>query len=326
MTEFTEYLENQIERRRRSDDEMFKDAFSDLLSIIGVNAAKSRKQVTGAVAEILRYLGKEVPSVPENITDLDSQLEYMLRPSNTMRRRVELKDKWWKDATGCFLGSTKDGDIVAILPGKWSGYFYKTPEGEEIKINDKTAKNLNVDAFCFYKSFPLTSLRIRDLIKFMISNISKADIFFIVGAAVFMQILGMFTPYVTSVVYNILIPSGSDSLIFPVASLMVGITLGSLILGITNKVVTNRFQGRLILTVNSAIMIRLFSLPTTFFKNYTAGELASRMGYISVLCQKIVSAVLATALPAMFSLGYLFQMYQLSQSPQLQLRTVHIRY
>ena len=148
----------------------------------------------------------------------------------------------------------------------------------------------------------------------MISNISKADIFFMVSAAVFMQILGMFTPYVTSVVYNILIPSGSDSLIFPVASLMVGVTLGSLILGVSNKIVTNRFQGRLILTVNSAIMIRLFSLPTTFFKNYTAGELASRMGYISVLCQKIVSAVLATALPAMFSLGYLFQMYQYAPS------------
>ena len=88
MMEYTEYLENQIEKRRRSDDEMFRDAFSDLLSVIGVNAAKSRKQVTGAVAEILRYLGKEVPEVPENITDLDSQLEYMLRPSNTMRRRV----------------------------------------------------------------------------------------------------------------------------------------------------------------------------------------------------------------------------------------------
>ncbi len=329
MMEYTEYLENQIEKRRRSDDEMFRDAFSDLLSVIGVNAAKSRKQVTGAVAEILRYLGKEVPEVPENITDLDSQLEYMLRPSNTMRRRVELKGKWWEDATGCFLGSTKDGDIVSILPGKWSGYFYRTPEGEEIKVNEKTAKNLNLDAFCFYKSFPLTSLRIRDLIKFMISNISKADIFFIVSAAVFMQILGMFTPYVTSVVYNILIPSGSDSLIFPVASLMVGVTLGSLILGVSNKIVTNRFQGRLVLTVNSAIMIRLFSLPTTFFKNYTAGELASRMGYISVLCQKIVNAVLATALPAMFSLGYLFQMYQYAPSlviPGLVIVIVNIIY
>ena len=32
-----------------------------------------------------------MPEVPDNISDLDSQLEYMLRPSQTMRRRVELK-------------------------------------------------------------------------------------------------------------------------------------------------------------------------------------------------------------------------------------------
>ena len=139
-----EFLESQINRRRRSDEEMFQGAFCDLLSIFGINTLKARKQVTGSVADILKYLGREVPEVPENVTDLDSQLEYMLRPSNTMRRRVELKGKWWKDSTGCFLASTKDGDIVAVLPGKWSGYSYQTSQGETVVINEKTAKNLNL--------------------------------------------------------------------------------------------------------------------------------------------------------------------------------------
>lgn len=309
-----EFLESQIERRRKSDDEMFQGAFSDLLSIVGINALKAAKQTKGSVAEILKYLGREVPDVPDNITDLDSQLEYMLRPSCTMRRRVELKGNWWKDSTGCFLGSTKDGDVVSILPGAWSGYFYRTPQGEEIKVNEKTAKNLNVDAFCFYKSFPLRELKIRDLIKFMISNFSKADIAFILATALVLQLLGMFTPHVTRVIYNILIPSGQDSLILPIAFSLFGITIGSMILGIVNKVVTNRFRTRFILTVNSAVMIRFFSLPTKFFKNYTSGELASRMGHISLLCQEIVSAVMSTGLTTFFSFGYLFQMYLFAPS------------
>lgn len=304
-----EFIESQINRRRNSDEAMFEGSFSDLLSIIGINTFKASKQTTGAAAEILRYLGKEVPDVPENITDLDSQLEYMLRPSNTMRRRVELKGEWWKDATGCFLGGTVDGDIVAILPDKWSGYFYKTPEGKIVKINKDTAKDLNVDAFCFYKSFPLTSLKIKDLIKFMVASISRADAVFIIGATLIMQLLGMFTPYTTHVIYDILIPSGSDSLVFPVAAFMVGVTIGSMLISITKQIVTNRFQGRLTLSVNSAIMIRLFSLPTGFFKNYTAGELASRMGYIATLCKMIADAVVSTGLMAAFSLGYIPQMY-----------------
>lgn len=304
-----EFFESQINRRRNSDEIMFEGAFSDLLSIIGINTFKASKQATGAAAEILKYLGKEVPDVPESITNLDSQLEYMLRPSNTMRRRVELKNEWWRDATGCFLGSTKDGDIVAILPDKWSGYGYTTPKGKYVKINKDTAKNLNIDAFCFYKSFPLTSLKIKDLIKFMVSSVSRADIVFIIITTLLMQLLGMLTPYTTHVVYDILIPSGSDSLIFPVAAFMAGITIGSTLISITKRIVTNRFQGRLTLSVNSAIMIRLFSLPTKFFKNYTAGELASRMGYIASLCKMIADAVISTGLTAAFSIGYIPQMF-----------------
>lgn len=309
-----EFLESQIERRRNSDDAMFQDAFSDLLSIIGINTFKAAKQAKGAVAEILKYLGKEVPEVPENITDLDAQLEYMLRPSNTMRRRVELKGQWWKDATGCFLGSTKDGDIIAILPGKWSGYSYVSPEGKLIKIDQKTAKNLNIDAFCFYQSFPLTSLKIKDLIMFMVSNLSPSDVLFVLGLMFISQLLGMISPYTTGIIYNILIPSGSDSLIFPVATFLFGITIGSMLIGITNKIVTSRFLSRLTLNVNSAIMIRLFSLPTSFFKDYSAGELANRMGHVAMLCQKIVKAFLQVGLPTLFSFGFFIQMYAYAPS------------
>ena len=56
-------------------------------------------------------------------------------------------------------------------------------------------------------------------------------------------------------------------------------------------------------------MIRLFSLPTKFFKNYTAGELASRMGYIASLCKMIADAVISTGLTAAFSIGYIPQMF-----------------
>ncbi len=305
-----DFLESQINQRRRSDEEMFQGAFSDLLSIIGIKTPKAAKQVKNAIAEILIFLGKEVPDVPENITDFDAQIEYMLKPSYTMRRRVELKNEWWKDCTGCLLGSTKDGNVVAIMPRKWSGYEYKDSNGNMIKIDSTTAKNINVDAFCFYKAFPLTSLKIKDLVIFMITSISKADMVFVLGAMSVVQLLGMLTPFTTKLIYDYLIPSNSTSLIFPVASLLFGIAVGSTLIGITRNLIMNRFQSRLTLSVNSAIMIRFFSLPTGFFKNYTAGELASRMGYIASLCQMIAGAILSTTLTAVFSLGYLFQMYQ----------------
>ena len=305
-----DFFENQINRRKMSDSEIFEDAFSDLLSIIGIEAPKSNKKARGAIGEILKYFGKDIPEVPENITNLDSQLEYMLRPSGVMRRRVELKGKWWKDATGCFLAGTKDNNVVAILPGKWGGYYYKDSHGRRVKINEETAKNINVDAFCFYKPFPLKSLKIRDLIMFMFSVLSRADLMLIVGALIVTSLLGLIFPKLTNIIYNDLVPSGLISFLLPFISFYVGLTFGQLFLGITDNIVKYRFQTRLSLNLNSAIMMRMFSLPTSFFKNYTAGELASRMGYIASLCNMIVDAILNTTLKACFSLVFIVPMFQ----------------
>lgn len=324
-----DFFEDQINRRKVSDTEIFEDAFSDLLSIIGIEAPKSNKKARGAIGEILRYFGKDIPEVPENITNLDSQLEYMLRPSGVMRRRVELRGKWWKDATGCFLAGTKDNNVVAILPGKWGGYYYKDSDGRRVKINEDTSKNLNLDAFCFYKPFPLKSLKIRDLIFFMASVLSRADLMFIVGALIVTSLLGLLFPKLTNIIYNDLVPSGSISFLLPFISFYLGLTLGQLFLGITDNIVKYRFQTRLALNLNSAIMMRMFSLPTSFFKNYTAGELASRMGYIASLCNMIVDAILNTTLKAFFSLVFVIPMFKYAPAlvaPGLLIIVVMIAY
>lgn len=306
-----DFLESQVDKRRRMDEEMYEDAFSDLASVLGIRTLKKQHETNGAVEEILSYMDCEIPEVPESLTEINSRLEYMLRPSGTMKRRVELYGNWWKNATGCFLGSTKDGDVIALIPGKWGGYRYKDKTGKIIKINKNTAKNINTDAFCFYKAFPLKKLDIRDLIAFMLKGIPKADMIYVFLAFFIVQLLGMFTaPYITKIIYGTLIPSGSAKLILPVTSFLIGIGLGQIIIGTTKSIILGKFLRELNILVNSAVMMRMFSLPAKFFKNYSSGELSSRMGYISSLCQTVVGDIFPVLLTAVFSLGYFVQMYQ----------------
>ena len=130
-----------------------------------------------------------------------------------MKRKIELVGKWWKDCYGCILASNKKGEVFSIFPSKFGGYFYFDKTGKKIKINEKTSSNFEVDAFCFYKSFPLKSIKIKDLIKFMIQNISSVDIIFILSICAVIQALGMIIPYITNVIYNIVVPSSSISLL-----------------------------------------------------------------------------------------------------------------
>ena len=310
-----DFLESQVDKRRRIDNEMYEDAFSDLVSILGINTPKSKKEAHGAISQILNYMGCEAPNVPESITDVNLQLEYMLRPSGTMKRRVELKENWWKKTTGCFLGSTKSGEVIALMPSRWFGYQYKNSSGKIIKINKETAKDINLEAFCFYKAFPLKKLKIPNLLTFMVKGLPRIDIIYVLLASLAVQLLVMFSvPYVNKVIYGILIPSGSQSLILPVASFLLGIGLGKIIINLVQSMVMGKFSRELNILVNSAVMMRMFSLPAKFFKNYSAGELASRMGYISSVCQTLVGDVFPVLITAVFSLGYFIQMYQFAPS------------
>ncbi|BED91853.1 MAG: NHLP family bacteriocin export ABC transporter permease/ATPase subunit [Candidatus Improbicoccus pseudotrichonymphae] len=304
----------QIKNRRIFDQNVYNQSLNDLLSVLKVKGVFYKKQVKDAIEEILRYLGEEIIELPEDTSQLNSQLEYMLKPSSTMKRRVELTGDWWKNSFGCLLASRKNGEIIALFQNEWGRYYYTDSNGKTIKINKLTAEDINIDAFCFYKSFLLIPLKIKDLIIFMLKNISKLDIFLIFIICFFVQILGMLSPYITKIIYDQIVPSASLNFVLPTLFLMLGISLNTSIVSVAKNLIISRIKLKLNLAVNSAIMIRMFSLPATFFKKYSSGELASRVGYLASFCQMISEMTISTLLTSLFSIGYFFQMWKFAPS------------
>ena len=303
-------FDDQINARRENDRAVLSDACCGLASILdpAFSGEKSNGEVRGAIAKILTMLGAEIPEVPENITDLNAQLTYMLRPSGVMRRRVELLGDWWKDATGYLLGSTVSGDVIVISQNKYSGYEYNDANGKTIKINRKTAKNINTDAFYFYRALPAKKLRITDLLLFMLKTITRNDIVFVLVVSLLVSLTGMFLPYMNKQIFDGIIPSGIKSNILPVASLLTGVLFGSTIFGIARGIILARLRDKINIAVQSASMMRVFALPANFFKTYTTGELSSRVMSMDALCSVLSDAVLTTGLSAVFSFVFIFQM------------------
>lgn len=62
--------------------------------------------------------------------------------------------------------------------------------------------------------------------------------------------------------------------------------------------------------MQSASMMRVLSLPAQFFKQYSAGELTSRVGNINSLCNMLCGVVLTTGLTSVFSLAYVTQIFR----------------
>ena len=306
MEEFN-IFDQQINTRRTGDEIMFEGAFDDLISILGKNPGAKKQKTDDAVLEILSYLGIKTDSVPETVSGAEVRIEYMLRPAGVMRRRVELKDEWYKDSVDPFFGCTKDGEPVALLPGRAGGYIYRGKDGRRIKIDRETAKNIGEDAFCFYKPFAQKKLRLADLAMFMLKNLRVSDFIYVMAISLTVSLLGLATPYVNSLLYGTVIPSGIKLNILSVGFLLGGTAVGSALFGLARSLVLTRFS-MLFIRVQNAAMMRVLSLPVTFFKDYSAGEVASRMNGLMNLCQAISNTFMSTGLTAIFSFVYLFQM------------------
>lgn len=306
--------DEQLKMKKKSDEDLYCDAMRDLLGVLNISGPEGSLEANKAISKILSYFGEPVPDIDDSSDNIASQLESILRPSGMLKRRVELRDEWWKDSTGALLVNKKNGEIVALLPRKWSGYSYTDKSGKSIKISKKNAGEFNTSAFCFYKPFPNKPIKIMDLIKFMISNISSLDFTVLILIYLIMQLLGMATPYVTNIIYTSLIPSESISLFNTISCTLLGITIGRLSVGIIQNCIKSRLKGKLNLAVHSATMMRLFSLPANFFRKYSAGELSNRIDYISVLCSVISESFLSTILTSLFSLAYIFQMVSIAPS------------
>ncbi len=312
------WFNEQIKERLKNDNEQFAEAFANISSaVMGKSILKSfavdDKRVSSAISEMLAFYYIKMEETNESFPDLNEKLEYYMRPHGIMRRSVKLADGWYKDCIGALLGKTKDGSIVALLPGKMSGYtYYDYQTGKRIKVTKKNAVMLSDEAICFYKPFPLKKLRIADLLIYILRTLSVSDFIIIILSILITTLFGMLFPYINKLIFSVVVPSGQVGLIIPIALFYAGVTISRTLLGISGSLIESRVNTKINISVQSAAMMRVLVMPAAFFKEYSSGELASRVDYINSLCNMLQSTLLSVGLPSLFSLVYITQIFAYS--------------
>ena len=265
-----------------------------------------------AIDEILKYYHYKPSELPESITDPDEQLDYCLRPYGLMRRSVELKKGWYKDAYGPLLAFRKDdGSPVALLPGTIHGYFFRDPAtGKTVRLNAETEQFFDSDAICFYRPLPLKKLGIPDLLLYMKNCISTSDFFMIVFAAISVSGVGLLIPRLTKALTGPVLSSGRGSALIGLAICLVCVSLSVQLFSTVNAMCSNRLETKITLGVQASMMMRLMSLPASFFRQYSPGELNNRSSSVNQLCVMLMSMVMTTGLTSLTSLLYVTQIFR----------------
>lgn len=313
------WFENQIEERRNADQQLLEDSFIKISGVVlgQRNAQKmddERIITKGAIDEILKYYHYKPVEIPEEIQSSEEQLDYFLRPYGLMRRNVELTEDWYKDAYGPVLAFTKEDDLpVALLPGRITGYVYNDPKtGEHKRLNAESAALFDTEAVCFYRPLPQKSLKIPDLLLYMKRCISLSDVVMIVAATLAVTLIGLIIPRITRVLTGPVLASGRADALAGIAICMICVSISSQILNSAKNLIHSRLDTKTSLGVQASMMIRLLTLPASFFRRYSPGELRSRSVSVNQLCSILLSMVMSTGLTSLTSLLYVGQIFHFS--------------
>lgn len=316
------WFEEQLRDRERSDHADFTDAIDSIANAVmgtRLQEALNQNEIAGsAIEEILKYYGckRKTTVYPDGLQTIEERIEYTMRPFGIKSRKVTLDQGWYHHAVGAMLGTLKeDGSAVALIPGSISSYrLINIKTGERIKLNRKSEELLDKEALCFYKPLPQKALTMGDLLRFMMQQLNLSDIILYLFLMALATALGMLSPLFTKWLFSDVLDSGNLQLLISLAIFMICFSISSLCFNTFRSLINSRIEIKQDVAVQAAVMNRILSLPPSFFKDYSSGELSQRASYIQALCSTMYNTLGTIGLTSLFSLVYIGQIFAFTPS------------
>jgi ABC-type bacteriocin/lantibiotic exporter with double-glycine peptidase domain len=244
------------------------------------------------------------------------KIETFLNGKNIFFRSIELTDGWWSRCTGKMLGFlTEDDSPVLLIPG-FSSYTFSHPKtGKVIKV-DKHTDLLKPEALTLCYPFPDNELTAKDIMRYAADRLSAYDALYGLLACIGVILLTMFTPHVCKLIFSEIIPSGDAYQIIPVATLLVGASVGLMMVQTARNLVVVRIKDKVEYVLQTAMMSRLLLLPISFVKAYAPGDLSNRLLSVSRISASLTASFMSTILTFLFS-GIMFIQFFIYGGPLL---------
>lgn len=263
---------------------------------------------TGAVGHALG-ITIAPPGKSEDLRRMRDPLDAIARASRIRVRRVTLRENWWQKDSGALLAYTvEDRRPVALLPISASRYEVMDPLRQtRVHCNREIAATLSPTAYTFYRPLPETVKPI-SLLKFAFrGHLNELLLVLLTGVAA--TLLGMVTPQATAILIDHAIPDANRRMLMQIAFGLLATALGATLFQLTQGFAMMRLETFADASTQAAVWDRLLNLKASFFRQYSIGDLSSRVSAVSQIRQKLSNTILKSLFSSLFSLlnlGLLF--------------------
>lgn len=265
-----------------------------------------------AAGAVGRALGVKIrpPAHSEDLKRFKDPLEAIVRASRVRLRRVLLRDNWWQQDCGPLVGYTKeDNQALALLPSGANSYEIFDPvKHTRIPVDTDRALTLAPVAYMFYRPLPDKALKALDLLRFALKG-QMRDLLVILLTGIAATLLGMLTPQATGILIDQAIPNSDQGLLLQIGLGLLATAFGTALFQLAQGFALLRVETISASSTQAAVWDRLLNLPVSFFRQYTTGDLQSRVSSIEAVRRQLSGTILTTLFTSLFALlnlGLLF--------------------
>lgn len=300
--------------RQRLNRQVTAEALGELVSTLNSQDGDFFLEGTPllvAAGAVGRAMGIKIrpPSRSENLKRLKEPLEAIVRASRIRMRRVLLRDNWWEKDCGPLIAYTQDNCPVALLPISATRYeIFHPVERTRIRVDEQIAATLAPVAYMFYRSLPDKALQAIDILKFTLKGHSQS-LLAIVFSGIAVTLLGMITPYAMSVIIDNAIPDSDRGLLLQIGLGLLVAALGTALFKLAQGFALLRMESAGDASTQAGVWDRLLNLPVSFFREYTTGDLLSRITSVSTIRRQLSGTALINLITSSFALFYLGQLF-----------------
>jgi NHLM bacteriocin system ABC transporter ATP-binding protein len=264
-----------------------------------------------AAGAVGRTMGVKIrpPARSENLKRVKEPLEAIVRASRIRMRQVLLRDNWWEKDCGSLIAYTQDNQPVALLPVSATAYEIFDPVAQtRVQVDERIASTVSPIAYMFYRSLPEQAFKALTLVQFALRGRAK-DVLTILFTGIGVTLLGMFTPVATAMIMDSAIPDSDRGLLLQIGLGLLVAAGGTGLFQITQGFALLRIESAGDASTQAATWDRLLNLPVSFFRQYTTGDLLSRVTSVSAIRRQLGGRTLINLFSSLFTLFYLGQLF-----------------
>ena len=312
LIDYDAAVERRAYERRAKDEREVSGALQHLSDAAALRhsaraaAIPSDDPLASALAALATHEGfnLRLPAAASHGATLLERLERLGNASGFRVREIVLDGAWWKEEGPSFLAQmAAGGEPRAVLwrHRRWRIVDPKTHR--ETPVDAATAAALAPAGFMIYPLLP-ERVTMADIGRFSFFG-ARGDIRHMLVGGLMATLSALLIPVATGAVLGVAVPDGRATLLIDMMILLVAAAIGNVGFQVVRAAALIRLGSHVDRRLQAAVWDRVMRLRTSFFRRYTAGDLAARIVGIDTIRRVLAGHNLNVVIGSTFSLASL---------------------